>query len=83
MAPSSRRRPPKEVGADDKEPLGIEGLSGADHPVPPAESRSLTGVALFGAKAVPRTLRTGRSGVACRVGVAAQRMADKDDVVAC
>ena len=52
----------EQVGADDEEAIGVEGLAGADHAVPPAEPAALAGVALVGAEPVAGALRPSAPG---------------------
>jgi hypothetical protein len=54
----------------------------ADHPVPPAEPLAGRAVAILGPEPVARALFGRRLREAGRVGVAAERMAHQDDVVA-
>ena len=72
----------EEVRADDEELLGVEGLAGSDHAVPPPESAAAGAVTLFGAEPVPGARGDRRRRVAGRVSVAAQRVTDEDHVVA-
>ena len=56
-------------------------LPGPIDPVPPAQTAAGASVELLGAKAVPRALRHGGRSKSRGVCVAAQRVADQDDVV--
>jgi hypothetical protein len=62
--------------------VGVEGLVGTDHAVPPAETASGAAVAILCTEAIARALRRRRLREARRVRVAAQRMADENHVVA-
>ena len=70
------------VRADDEVAVGVERLARADHAVPPAQAAARLDAALVGADAVDGARRVGLVAPAGRVGVAAQRVADQDDVVA-
>src|SRR5262249_47358503 len=72
----------EQVRADDEEPVGIEGLPGADHSVPPAQATAPARVTLLGAKAVPGASAGWRPREAGRVGIATESMANQDDGVA-
>jgi hypothetical protein len=67
---------------DDEEVVRVERLARPDHPVPPAEPLPARAVAILGAEPVPGTLGRRGFGEAGRVGIAAQRVADEDHVVA-
>ena len=83
-----RRRPGRpaaaaeQVRGDDEVPVGVERLAGADHPVPPAEPLPGRAVAVVGPEPVAGALRRRLVREAGRVGVAAERVADEDHVVA-
>ena len=73
----------EQVRADDEEAVGVEGLAGADHAVPPARARGRLPASRSSARKPSRVLLLGgRRRKARRVRVAAERMADQDDVVA-
>src|SRR6202042_531709 len=82
-----RRRPRRpaaaaeQVGGDDEEAIGVERLTGADHPVPPAERLAGRAVAILGREPVAGAFFGGGLRETGRVSVAAERMADQDDVV--
>ena len=61
--------------------VGVERLARPNHAVPPAKAAAGLDAALVGADAVDRARRVGLLGPAGGVGVAAQRVADQDDVV--
>ena len=73
----------EQVRGDDEVAVGVERLAGADHPVPPAEPLAGRRRRESSAANPSRVLSGGRRrGEAGRVGVAAERVADQDDVVA-
>ena len=72
----------QQIRADDEELVGVEGLAGTDHAVPPAEAAALAGIALLGAKPVSRARHHGPGREAGGVRVPAERVAHEDDVVA-
>ena len=74
--------PAEQVRGDDEVLVGVEGLAGADHPVPPAEALAGGAVAIVGPEAVPGALLRGRLREAGCVRVAAERVADHDHIVA-
>jgi hypothetical protein len=71
----------EKVGADDVEAIGVEGFTRTDHPIPPAEAAAARSVAILGAKPVARALPDRRFRESRRVGVAAQRVTNQNDVV--
>ena len=71
----------EQVGRDDVVAAGVEGLARPDHPVPPAEALARGAVAVGRGEAVAGALGRRRGGDPGRVGVAAERVADQDDVV--
>ena len=73
----------EQVGADDEKAMGVEGLAGTDHAVPPAEAAAAAGIALVGTETVPGARRHRSRRVTGGVRVAAERVADQNDVVAC
>ena len=72
----------EKIRTDDEKAVGVEGLAGTDHAVPPAETPTARTVALVGAEAVPRAFIHGHCREAGRVRIAAQRVADQNHVVA-
>ena len=64
------------------EAVGVEGLAGADHAVPPAETAAPTRIAVFGGEAIARASFRGYARIPRRVRVARQRVAHEDHVVA-
>ena len=73
----------EQVGRHDEVAIGVEGLARADHPVPPAQA--LAGTSRRGRRRRTRRACSPRRGCpreAGRVGVAAEGVADQDDVVA-
>ena len=72
----------EQVRGNDEETVGVERFAGADHPVPPAQRLAGRAVAILGAEPVARALLRRRLREARRVGVAAERVAHQDDVVA-
>ena len=71
----------EQIRGDDEEPIGVERLAGSDHPVPPAETLAGRTVAIFGRETVAGAGRRRCLREARRMRVAAQRVADQDDVV--
>jgi hypothetical protein len=71
-----------EVRADDEVVIGVEGLAGPDHAVPPAEAAAGGSVAILRTETVPGALRRRRFREAGRMRIPAQRVADENHVVA-
>ena len=74
--------PTEQVRGDDEVAIGVERLAGADHAVPPAEPLAGGTVTIFVAEPVAGALLGRRLRETGRMRIAAQRVADKDHVVA-
>ena len=72
----------EQVGRDDEVAIGVERLAWADHPVPPSQPFAPRSVTLFGGEPVARALGGRCLRETGRVRIAAERVADEDDVVA-
>ena len=72
----------EQVGGDHEVVVGVEGLAGADHPVPPAQPLGGRAVAFLGPEPVAGALVGRPRRDAGRVRVPAERVADQDHVVA-
>ena len=78
-------RPPastEKIRADHEKLIGIEGFTGTDHAVPPAEAAAGIAVAILGGEPVPGALLRRRLREPGCVRIAAQCVADENHVVA-